>query len=777
MKHPSRLGPYRIFELLGAGGMGAVYRASRVDLEREVALKVVPAAVLATRVMRHRFRREARALAAVRHPNVVALLDADLDHEPPYLAMELVRGHSLERLVGPGYPAWERGRAARLLRDVAAGLGALHRAGLVHRDIKPANVLEDEGARFRLTDFGLVGGEGFTRLTGQGDILGTPAYLSPEAWKGGAITPAADVFQAGVLAYEAWTGTSPYGNDLMEIALNTGEGTLSKGNLEDDALGQVILRCLYTDPARRFQDGAQLLQALEACGAEGSVDLPPPPAARPPSPDSTGTFPVSRPGAARRTWPVALGFGALFLLSALSPSAPDARGTEASALHAEAGPAGLVCTWLTDVPTSSRLLYWDEQDPEAPRLRVRIEAATRQHRVEVPVLPGRRYQVAVEAADGTPSLPTPVSLPRQDLQPRDIERELPAGAPDRLRLTTPFPCRASLRVGGEVRAAEAGPVTEHRLELAGLGPDDRWEDAVLELAGPEGAPQHLPLPGVVRGRVGYLVAELADIEREVLEEIGARPMALRLFSAEGRREIVRALVVRRVFERLDRLKPALQEAFRDPSLELGHRLALYHALASFDHLDFSEDSGGRPEPLFGVAPLFAPLVKARLYSAEDAWDRHLEVFGAGRWGWLAGDTSRGILYQTVVEELQTRIQRRIPGFRPEPVPQVSGLVTPGAARRRVHLAFGAPLPTVFSCVEADVEGRVRLRLPRLIPLRGAATQGEAPVPDGTLALGWELDPALLGGVARRVTLRTVPLPGLPVTGSAMGVKDLRWRFE
>ncbi|MGE0709009.1 MAG: serine/threonine-protein kinase [Planctomycetota bacterium] len=205
---PRRLGPFELRELLGRGGMGAVYRAHDPAAGRDVALKVLELDPLRRDdAAAERFAREARAAGALRHPNLVAVHAHGVTSGAPWLAMELVEGRSLDRVLeerGP-LPAAE---AARLAQQVALAVAHAHEHGVVHRDLKPANVILGPDGAPRLTDFGLAKElrESAESLTRSGAVLGTPGYLSPEQADGRAVSAATDVYGLGARARPSAAG-------------------------------------------------------------------------------------------------------------------------------------------------------------------------------------------------------------------------------------------------------------------------------------------------------------------------------------------------------------------------------------------------------------------------------------------------------------------------------------------------------------------------------------------------------------------------------------------
>src|SRR3954454_11577472 len=261
-------GRYKLEHPLGRGGMSEVYAAEDLELGRRVALKL-----LAPDADSDRFEREARAVAALAHPNVMQLYDYGEDHERPYMVLEYVPGGTLEERLAEanGKPLPDE-EARAISAGIAAGLAHAHSRGVIHRDLKPANVLFDEEGRPKLADFGIArmaAGEG--TLTEAGTVLGTAAYISPEQASGEPATAASDVYSFGVMLYRMLTGRLPFESaDPMELVMMNRDvppPPISEGR--PDAPGLVESRAtasLDKDPADRPQDGAALLAALGVPG-------------------------------------------------------------------------------------------------------------------------------------------------------------------------------------------------------------------------------------------------------------------------------------------------------------------------------------------------------------------------------------------------------------------------------------------------------------------------------------------------------------------------------
>jgi Tol biopolymer transport system component/predicted Ser/Thr protein kinase len=272
------LGHYRIVEPLGRGGMGEVFVAEDTRLHRRVALKVLPPRVATDATYRERFEREARAIAALNHPNIVTIHSVEEVGGRLFITMELVDGKPLGELIPrDGLPL------EKLLRigiDVADAMAAAQQQGITHRDLKPANVVITGGGRAKVLDFGLAklkdvepAGDDVTRmasreLTGEGKIVGTVAYMSPEQAEGKPVDPRSDIFSLGVMLHEMATGDRPFKGDtnvsiISSIIKDTPRPiTDSKPGLPAD-LSRIVRRCLAKDPARRYQTAADLKNELE----------------------------------------------------------------------------------------------------------------------------------------------------------------------------------------------------------------------------------------------------------------------------------------------------------------------------------------------------------------------------------------------------------------------------------------------------------------------------------------------------------------------------------
>jgi hypothetical protein len=286
------LAGYRIEHVLGSGGMGTVYEATQVSLQRTVALKVLAAHLSDDETFRERFRREAMLQAALEHPHIVTVYEAGESDEGLFIATRLVRGTDLKELIEAGLPA---PRALDVLAQVASALDAAHAAGLVHRDVKPRNILVDDSGVAYLADFGLIRTASGPELTHSGAYVGTLDYVSPEQIRGEAVTARSDLYAFAVVLYECLSGEVPFARDteaaLLYAHLEEPPPRLSERRAElPPALDDILDRGLAKEPADRFESASALIAAAQDALAQSDVDDLPMPVATDAPPQSGETI-------------------------------------------------------------------------------------------------------------------------------------------------------------------------------------------------------------------------------------------------------------------------------------------------------------------------------------------------------------------------------------------------------------------------------------------------------------------------------------------------------
>ncbi len=339
MQSGARLGPYEIVAPVGAGGMGEVYRAKDTRLGRDVAIKVLPAEFAADPERLRRFEREARAVAALNHPNILAIHDVGTHERTPYLVTELLEGESLrERLQGGALPVR---KAVEIGLQIAQGLAAAHEKGIVHRDLKPGNVFVTKDGHVKILDFGLaklapprtpeeearattVMGE-----TEPGVVMGTVAYMSPEQVRGRAVDHRSDIFSFGCVLYEMLGGEAPFRRDT---AADTTSAILHEdpvfragaGGAIPSALCEVVNRCLEKRPEERFSSAHDVALALRLPSITGEA--------------TPHAAPATRPGITERRRRILIAAAALAAGAAITTTVPVWRPWRPSGTTARHGP-------------------------------------------------------------------------------------------------------------------------------------------------------------------------------------------------------------------------------------------------------------------------------------------------------------------------------------------------------------------------------------------------------------------------------------------------------
>jgi eukaryotic-like serine/threonine-protein kinase len=354
-------GRYELEELVGAGGMSAVYRAHDRLLERKVALKILDASYSADEETIERFRREARSVAQLVHPGIVTVIDRGADDGRQFIVFEYVDGLSLKEALDDAGRLPVR-RALELAIETGRALSFAHGRGIVHRDVKPQNILLTPDGRAKVTDFGIARSLGVDSVTQSGTVLGTSSYIAPEQATGGEVGPATDVYALGVVLYELLAGEVPFtGDTFVAVAMrHVTEPVPPLLERRPDLplrLVAAVERALAKDPAERYASMDDFVGELESCldGLDVEPDRqptlivsrPPPPRERRPAP--------TRARSRRRRWPLVLlllvllpaAGGVAFLLL---PGLPGSDGLPGQGPQPEAQPIELAGIRAFDPP-------------------------------------------------------------------------------------------------------------------------------------------------------------------------------------------------------------------------------------------------------------------------------------------------------------------------------------------------------------------------------------------------------------------------------------------
>ncbi len=263
---------YRIVEKLGAGGMGVVYKALDTNLKREVAIKFLPDHVAANDEKRNRFKLEAQAAAALNHPNIATIYNIESHDDQLFIVMEFIRGQELKEHILGNQPLTVE-QVFNYARQIAAGLDAAHKKGVIHRDIKSSNIMITEDGQVKIMDFGLAKIRGETKTTNAGAIMGTVAYMSPEQARGKTVDHKADIWGFGVVLYEMCSRNLPFPGDYEQAViyalLNEAPQPLESKELPA-ALKNIINSALQKDPGQRQESFSEILRELNVKESETS---------------------------------------------------------------------------------------------------------------------------------------------------------------------------------------------------------------------------------------------------------------------------------------------------------------------------------------------------------------------------------------------------------------------------------------------------------------------------------------------------------------------------
>jgi eukaryotic-like serine/threonine-protein kinase len=406
-----QLGKYRIVARIGQGAMGEVFRAHDPVIGRDVALKVMSAAIGDNAELRQRFQREARSAGRLNHPNIVTIYDFGEDQGRIFIAMELLEGRDLKELIA-GQASLGLDQKLDFMQQICGGVAFAHSKDVIHRDLKPANIHLAPSGLIKIMDFG-VAKYTASDITGSGIIVGTPHYMAPEQVHGEKATAQSDVFSLGALFYELLSYRKPFTGDslhaiLYQVTSASPEPLARTAPGVPRALSAVVERALEKDPGRRHGSAEELGQALREAGA-GAPAGPPPvdPSAVDPSAATVVMRAVTRPRGWRLGVPLAAGAAALVVL------------VSTIGLVAYRRPRPVVPAPLATRPSPPPPTGTPEPQP-TPR-------------------PTPRPEPAAAAAVESPSQPPPAAPPPSRAPARAERREAPAPRPTAAAAAQPRP--------------------------------------------------------------------------------------------------------------------------------------------------------------------------------------------------------------------------------------------------------------------------------------------------------------------------------------------------
>ena len=409
---------YKILRKLGAGGMAIVYLALDEDTGKELALKVMSPQVAASPESVKRFAREFEVCSRLKHENIIALFDnGQLEDGNHFYTMDYLPHPSLDDILEKEKQLTPQ-RTKKMMTQVASAMCCYHKEGIVHRDLKPANIVVAKDDRFIVVDFGLVTDENLTALTRTGTVLGTPYFMSPEMVIGERVTPQADIYALGVIAYRTLTGRLPFnGKDFSELytAIIAADYKLPSALVKglDEGWDELLAKCLAKELGDRFADSEQLLEAISGLGKKKTVIT------KPVKRNSKALSGLSTTGVQKPVFADSIVSGklapkkiglALAILFSLLLGWPFWRNKSrvgpflAQGVKSHSTPSSILVTWQSKTPYLSQVKL-----EEGPSHRVFIsskQSETTSHLVTLSPLPPRQsYRFRILFPDGTTSLP------------------------------------------------------------------------------------------------------------------------------------------------------------------------------------------------------------------------------------------------------------------------------------------------------------------------------------------------------------------------------------
>ncbi len=597
---PERLGPYKIVDRIGAGGMGEVFKGVHESTGDVVAIKLLHSAEDQDAQLLKRFRREIVSAGRLSHDNIVRLHDSGEQEDFIWYAMDFIDGCSLSDLLSKIDPL-PVPQALSIAQDICKAFVYMHSRGYVHRDIKPGNIMVPKEGAAKLVDFGLVKSRFATNITVTGVVIGTPAFMSPEMLQGKDVDHRSDIFQLGQVLYRMLAGGNAFeGLNSFEIASNCisspPKPLVPRNPKVSAALESVVFLALEKKPEERYQSAADFLNDLRrlekglrpigagkkplvataAAAAQQSV-IPTQPIALPPRPSSVAG---AGPGVAL----VAAGLlVAVFAYLAVSRSG---GGHDFRNLRVQPGVRAARLAWDSEEPYGTRAAYAPASSPDTVQEAVNAsEGDSSHHSLELRGLePDTDYSLWIVYPGNARSLPQAFHTRKPALVSTAFTFD-PDGTP-RLAFQTPMPATVSVRYGqgSAVRASPGTLSTSHSVLLTGaevFGEGSVQFQCTSHL-GEEWAPPPLPLPDA-RAGARELARALDAAAPRILELLAALDLA------EHKKKLSPSMVKdplpKTVMESIARFAPMGPIFFRSRRPSLDEKLALYRPLTAVDALE------------------------------------------------------------------------------------------------------------------------------------------------------------------------------------------------
>ena len=663
MENLKKIGDYDIVEQVGAGGMGLVYKAIHRKLGRPVALKVVRGRYTDSPQHLERFKREAAVCSRLSHPNVVELYDFGEEDQAIYYAMEFIDAPTLDEMIEDKGALPSRSFFP-IFSQLASALAYIHEQGVIHRDLKPSNVMVDSQGHVTLMDFGLVKQDEATVLTQVGKAIGTPRYMSPEMLQAHSVDHRSDIFQFGLVLYEAATDSRPFkGRDVYGIAAavlgQTPEKPSKKVRKLNRSFDTLVMNCLEKHPDNRYQDANELLADLERCRKNIPIKSTNKEASEATQLDreaiststgdtislskvsglnlSTISGSVARIGTEISLRHLLLGIFAAIVCICTSIyvfRAPSATYTSLNVqTHHDVG--GATIEWTSKIPYKSRLRYWRRENEKLGNaLSVESDKETTAHSLFIPGLELKvPYAFVIDYPNGSSMNYDLEALKYRHLRVMDYQI-IPLSLTKALvKVKSNIPCRAtmSFRCDGKTKSVRLSKKLQlsHEKELTELTAGKPLKNIVVTLKSNR-AEKEIPIGKF--GGLSHIIARAEELKRSTSYD-NVLPELERMYKGDMKKEEVAALEpkMRARLKQLKSWKKFLdnRQLYRDIFALQGAEFTaahgkLYSIVRHFEHVD-AQLNQLKAGVDFSVSDIYKPYISIA-YSKERRPGSSITIF-------------------------------------------------------------------------------------------------------------------------------------------------------